>query len=312
MFIEQAYKGDNTPWKVILTAVLTTGIFILNFIYIFFLLTPEETAQMYKMLQRLPKNVSLAANLMPFVFLLGLLFLLVWLLHKRSILSLTTSRKKIDFGRVLFALALVTGLTVAGFAVSYYLDDSHIVWNFDPLRFSILLVISLLLFPAQIAFEEYLFRGFLMQQIGIAAGNRALPFIITSVFFGLFHSANPEVGELGLGVMAFYIGTGLLLGIMTLMDEGLELSLGFHLGNNLMASLLVTSDFSALQTDALFRYTKTGDTSGMLNEMIVSIAITYPLILVILAKRYRWSNWRDKLFGKVEAVTVIEPQNTTP
>ncbi|RZJ66633.1 MAG: CPBP family intramembrane metalloprotease [Flavobacterium sp.] len=308
MFIEQAYKGDNTPWKVLLTAALTTGIFVINFVFVFFFTTPEETAQMYEMIKNLPKNFSLVANLLPFLFLLGLLFLMVYVLHKRSILSLTTSRKKVDFGRVLMGFSVITIITIAGFAVSYYIDSSNIVWNFDPFKFTVLVIISLLLFPAQIAFEEYLFRGYLMQQIGIASKSRALPFIVTSVMFGLFHSANPEVFELGFGVMAFYIGTGFLLGIMTLMDEGLELSLGFHLGNNLMAALLITSDFTALQTDAMFRYTKMEDNSGMLTEMIVSIAITYPLILLILAKRYKWTNWRQKLFGKVADFTIIQPK----
>ena len=76
-----------------------------------------------------------------------------------------------------------------------------------------------------------------MQQIGIITRNRWLPLVITSVFFGLFHSTNPEVAEMGFSVMIFYIGTGLLLGIMTLMDDGLELALGFHLGNNLKIEL---------------------------------------------------------------------------
>lgn len=302
MFIEQAYKGDNTSWKVVLTTVLTAGIFVVNFLVLFLFSTPEETEQLYELMKRLPKNVSLIANLLPFAFLLGLLLLLVFLLHKRSILSLTTSRPKVDFGRVFFGFSLIVLTTIIGFAISYYTDHSNMVWNFDPVKFSVLLLISVLLFPAQIAFEEYLFRGFLMQQIGIASKSRALPFMVTSIMFGLFHSANPEVFELGFGVMAFYIGTGFLLGIMTLMDEGLELSLGFHLGNNLMAALLVTSDFTALQTDALFRYTKMEDNSGMLTEMIVSIAITYPLILLILAKRYKWTHWKDKLFGKVGAL----------
>jgi hypothetical protein len=113
------------------------------------------------------------------------------------------------------------------------------------------------------------------------------------------HTANPEVAEMGFGVMTFYIGTGLLLGIMTLMDEGMELALGFHFGNNLMASLLVTSEFSALQTDALFKYSGVENTSGTLTEMIISIAITYPIILFILAKKYKWTNWIEKLTGRV-------------
>ena len=228
-----------------------------------------------------------------------MLFLLVYFLHERSILSLTTSKKKINFGKLFFSLSLIVLMTLIGFAISYNMDNSGIIWNFNPAKFSILLFVSLILFPFQIGFEEYVFRGYLMQQIGILARNRWLPLVITSVFFGLFHSANPEVAELGFGVMIFYIGTGLLLGIMTLMDEGLELSLGFHLGNNLMAALLITSDFSALQTDAMFKYSGKIDSSSTLNEMIISMAITYPLVLFILAKKYKWTNWKEKLTGKI-------------
>jgi membrane protease YdiL (CAAX protease family) len=176
------------------------------------------------------------------------------------------------------------------------------VWNFNPLKFTLLFFISILFFPFQIGFEEYLFRGYLMQQIGIIVKNRWFPLLFTSVIFGLFHSANPEVAKMGFGVMAFYIGTGLLLGIMTLMDESLELALGFHLGNNLMAALLITSDFSALQTDAVFRYTGIENPATILNEMILSIAVTYPIILFIFAKKYQWTNWKEKLTGKVQPI----------
>ncbi len=145
----------------------------------------------------------------------------------------------------------------------------------------------MILFPFQIGLEEYLFRGYFMQQIGIAVRNRWFPLLFTSIVFGLFHSANPEVAEMGFGVMVFYIGTGLLLGVMTLMDEGMELALGFHLSNNLMASIL------------LFKYSGVENTAGTLTEMIISIAITYPIILFILAKKYKWTNWKERLTGKV-------------
>jgi hypothetical protein len=86
---------------------------------------------------------------------------------------------------------------------------------------------------------------------------------------------------------------------MTLMDESIELALGFHLGNNLMAALLITSDFSALQTDAIFKYSGVENPKDMLNEMIVTMAILYPTILFIFARRYKWANWREKLTGKI-------------
>ena len=301
MFIAQAYKGNKLWWHVLITTLLSTGIFIMNFI-MFFMMSEAQMNEAYDMMKDIPKNLSLVINLLPFVFLLGMLFLLVRFLHERSILTLTTSKTKVDFKRIFFSFGLIVLLTVVGFAVSYSMDHSAIVWNFNPLKFSLLFFISILLFPFQIGFEEYLFRGYLMQQIGIIAKNRWFPLLFTSVIFGLFHSANPEVAKMGFGVMAFYIGTGLLLGIMTLMDESLELALGFHLGNNLMAALLITSDFSALQTDAVFRYTGIENPATILNEMILSIAVTYPIILFIFAKKYQWTNWKEKLTGKVQPI----------
>ncbi len=300
MFIEQAYKGNNKLWRVMFTALLTSGIFIANFI-MYFLSSKEQMKAAYDLMKDIPNNLSLIINLIPFVFLLGLLFLLVYIVNNRSVLSLTTSRSKVDYKRILFSFGLIVFISIIGFLVSFYIDNSNIVWNFKPLNFSILLIISLILFPFQIGLEEYLFRGYFMQQIGIAFRNRWFPLLFTSIAFGLLHSANPEVAEMGFGVMIFYIGTGLLLGVMTLMDEGMELALGFHFGNNLMVSLLLTSEFSALQTDALFKYTGVENTSGTLTEMIISIAITYPIILFILAKKYKWANWKDKLTGKVNS-----------
>lgn len=298
MFIEQAYKGNNKWWRVLVTILITTGIFIVNIIA-FFVLPQETIDKSEELMKSFSNNAALALNLLPFVFLLGLLFVLVFFLHERSILSLTTSRSKVDFKRIFFSFGLIVFLTLFGFGISYFADSSEIVWNFHPMKFAILFTLSLLLFPFQIGLEEYIFRGYLMQQIGIVARNRWTPLVVTSVFFGLLHSANPEVAEMGYGVMTFYIGTGFLLGIMTLMDEGMELSLGFHFGNNLMASILVTSDFSALQTDAVFRYSGKENTADILSEMIVSMLITYPLILFILSKKYKWTNWKEKLTGKV-------------
>lgn len=304
MFIEQAYKGNNAWWRVALTTFFTTIVFVANVI-LFFLMSEEKQQKTYDLMKTMGNHIALFVALIPFPFLLCILFLFVFLLHRRSILSLTTARPKFDFGRMFFSFSFIVLFTVAGFAISYQMDSSNIVWNFDPVNFTILLIISLILFPLQIGFEEYLFRGYLMQQIGVAVHNRWFPLLMTSVFFGLFHSANPEVSEMGFGIMFFYIGTGLLLGIMTLMDDSLELALGFHLGNNLMAALLITSDFSALQTDALFRYTAEENPAAMLSEMLVTMAVTYPLFLLILAKKYKWHNWKEKLTGKVHELKKI-------
>ncbi|WP_274476183.1 CPBP family intramembrane glutamic endopeptidase [Mangrovimonas aestuarii] len=314
-YIQQAYKGENKAWMVGLTIFLVAGLFIGNLIFFIFWGGDIDVAEeQRKLLEMIPsKNFWLAANLLPFAFLLALLFLLVKYLHMRSIRSLTTSRSKVDWGRVAFSFSLIVLITLITFAIGYFADPASVELQFDAPKFIVLMVVSLLLFPLQIGLEEYLFRGYLMQQIGIIVKNRWFPLIVTSVMFGVFHGANPEVAEMGAITMVFYIGTGLLLGIMTLMDEGLELALGFHFGNNLMAAILVTANWSALQTDAVFRYTAEKADNSMF-EIVLPVLVLYPIILLILAKKYNWSNWKEKLTGRItlpetEDVSTVGEEN---
>jgi len=301
-YIQQAYKGQREIWMFILTTILVAGIFLGNFV-VYLTSEPGELDAAMDLFKNWPSSVFLLVNLLPFVFLLGLLFLLVKYVHQRSILSLTTSRPKVDYKRILFSFLMITIYTVVTFLIMYSIDSSEIVFQFNAVKFAILFIISIILFPFQIGLEEYLFRGYLMQHVGVLVKNKWFPLILTSVLFGVAHAANPEVGAIGFWqMMIFYVGTGLLLGIMTLMDEGLELALGFHLGNNLIASLLVTADWTALQTDAIFKDTSE-PVAGTVSEILIPVLVIYPLMLLILSKRYGWKNWKDKLLGKVE-----EPQ----
>ncbi|QHI35840.1 hypothetical protein IMCC3317_11880 [Kordia antarctica] len=298
MFIRQAYKGDNTPWKVLLTSFMLLSIFIYNIIFMF-TTDIDFKEEMDAMYEQVPSNnFWLVINLGLFVFLLLMLFGLVVYLHKRSLVSLTTARSKIDLKRVAFSFGLVFLLGILTFGIEYYMNPEAVVLDFKPVSFIILVVFSLILFPFQIGLEEYLFRGYFMQQIGIAVKNRWFPLISTSVMFGLLHSANPEVAEMGGVTMIFYIGTGLLLGIMTLMDDGLELALGFHFANNFLAATLVTAEYSALRTDSLFKYVPQESTVSFWG-ILIPILILYPIILFVLAKKYKWNNWKEKLFGRV-------------
>ena len=84
--------------------------------------------------------------------------------------------------------------------------------------------------PLQTSAEELFFRGYLMQGLGRIFPMRLLPFVITSTLFGLLHFTNPEVDKLGDIILITYLSTGFFLGAITLIDEGLELALGFHAG----------------------------------------------------------------------------------
>ena len=137
-----------------------------------------------------------------------------------------------------------------------------------------------------------------MQGIGIASGNRWLPLILTSIAFGLMHYANPEIAKFGNVVFVFYIGSGLFAGIMTLMDEGIELALGWHAANNMVAALLVTADWTALQTHSVLKDITNPETMP-LDEVLVPVLVFFPAILLVFANKYGWKDWKGKLLGKI-------------
>ena len=80
------------------------------------------------------------------------------------------------------------------------------------------------------------------------------------------------------------------------MDEGLELALGFHAANNLFGALLVTADWQAFSVESLYR-----DVSQPVLgwDVLVPIFVVFPILLIIFSKKYGWTNWKDKLTGKV-------------
>ncbi|WP_422079847.1 CPBP family intramembrane glutamic endopeptidase [Ulvibacterium sp.] len=295
MYIEQGYKGEIGIWKYFLIPLGFIGLMVLNYVAIV-LLDLDVEAIMEAEIKRKGANRFLVEMLIPFIVGLVLLFLWVKYIHRQTLTSLTTSRKKIDWKRVFFAFALWSTITIVLTGIDIIVAPEDYVLNFRWEPFLYLVIIAVLLIPIQTSFEEYLFRGYMMQGIGIMAKNRWVPLFVTSVLFGLMHLGNPEVGKLGYGIMVYYIGTGFFLGIMTLMDRGLELALGFHASNNLVTALLVTADSTAFQVDAIY---KNVAEPSLGFDALLPVFIVFPILLYVFSKKYQWKNWKERLAGPV-------------
>ena len=295
MYIEQGYRGDLGLWKYLF---LPMGfISLMAFNYVATMSSPVSVEDMTAdMIRTFGANTVLVMLLMPLA--LGLPIVLGWtkFIHPQSIRSLTTSRKKVDWGRVWFAFALWGLLTLGLTGLDIWLSPGDYVWNFRWDAFWKLAVIAILLIPLQTSFEEYLFRGHMMQGLGIISGTRWVPLVVTSLLFGIMHIANPEVEKLGYGSLVFYIGTGFFLGILTLMDEGLELALGFHAANNLVTALLVTADWTAFQTDSLY---KDVSEPALGWDAYLPVFVVFPILLWVFARKYGWKDWKYRLTGRV-------------
>ncbi|PIF30699.1 hypothetical protein CLU81_1144 [Flavobacterium sp. 9] len=305
MFLEQGIKPENVFWKYLIGSVfIITASFIGQIpfsIAVYFGYNgkgafPTNSDAALKIFE---PNLTLFLVMISFAFALAGVWFVVKYVHHQTLLSITTSRKKIDWNRILFSFLLWSFFSILSFLFVYFKSPENFVWNFKLVPFLILVVIGSILIPIQTSTEEYVFRGYLMQGFANLAQNRWFPLMMTSLIFGSMHWFNPEVTKMGNIIMIYYIGTGLFLGIITLMDEGMELALGFHAANNLIGALLVTSDWSVFQTNSIFK-DMSEPSAGF--DVILPVVVVYPILLFIFSKKYNWTNWKERLTGKINVL----------
>ena len=119
----------------------------------------------------------------------------------------------------------------------------------------------------------------------------------TSIIFGLLHLSNPEVAAVGNLILIQYLGYGFTLGIMTLMDDGLELAIGSHAANNLVIILLATSSWTVVETESIFR--DLTDPEMITPAYLIVPLIIFPIILYVFARKYSWKDWNGKLASRI-------------
>jgi membrane protease YdiL (CAAX protease family) len=307
MFIRQAFKVEHDFWRYLLGSVIIIGATIIGELpllgAIFWKGRQDGVGRLENiteesMYSMLDSNVFLFLMLLSFAAgFIGLFFVAKYL-HKQNMTSLATSRPKLDWKRIWFAFILWGSVSIGLTLLDYfYLSPENFVYNFEWQRFLILAVIAIALIPIQTSFEEYLFRGYLMQGFGMLAKNRWFPLLMTSLLMGGLHAMNPEVDKLGYTILFYYIGVSFFFGITTLMDEGIELVLGFHAANNLFTALLVTTDWTVFQTHSILK--DVSEPSLDFIDVMLPVFIMFPIILFIFSKVYKWKNWKEKLFGDI-------------
>lgn len=233
------------------------------------------------------RNIILALLLGMFVFALAGLYIVVKRAHKKPFLSIITAYSKLRYKRFFVAFSVWGALVIISVFVSYFIDSSQMIFQFKPARFFILLLVCVILMPIQTSTEEILIRGYLMQGLGLLFKNGIIPLILTSLLFGMLHMENPEAKTFGWQIMLpYYSLFGLFLGLITLLDEGLELALGIHCANNLISSLLVTSPTGVLKTDAVF-LVHSDNPAAELVLWACMAALTFIIFWLI----YKWKNF---------------------
>jgi membrane protease YdiL (CAAX protease family) len=264
--LESTFTGKNHFWRYVL--MFTVVLIVSNTIGALPLLiattvtsisNPDVFSQLsanpndYSILG-LDPNVGLAMMLFPFIAGLIAFILIVKPLNNRTLKNVINGTGKIRWNRFFISASIWMILSALYLFVYLKIDPANFTLNNKTSSLIILSVVSLLFIPFQAAFEEVLFRGYLMQGFAAVLRNRWFPLLMTSVLFGLMHAFNPEVKEFGfLTMMPQYILFGLIFGIITILDDGIEAAMGAHTANNVFLCIMVTNQSSALQTPALYQ-----------------------------------------------------------
>ncbi|MGC3979475.1 MAG: CPBP family intramembrane metalloprotease [Paludibacteraceae bacterium] len=303
--IEYAFDDKNEFWRYIVVIILTflisntigaipLGILIIIGMFNSGNLHTTPQNMMDFSAYGIDQNVGLAAMLITFVIALGGFILLQKSFHKRTLQGTINGTGSIRWKRLFNGFALWSVFMILSLIATLIIDPSSLEFQLKWSAFIPLFFISLTLIPFQTAFEEITFRGYLMQGLATNTKSRIWALIITSLAFGLLHSFNPEVKEYGFfATMPSYIGFGVIFGLITLLDDGVELAIGLHAANNFFSSILVTSPYSALVTAAIYTTDKVNPYVDMLTLYLFGI-----IAIAVFSKKYKW-NW-NILTRKVE------------
>lgn len=239
-------------------------------------------------------NLGFTLTVFPFILAFLAIIFLVKPLHERSFATVVNGGRKTRWGRIFFS-ALVW-LAISGIWLIYSLktDPGNFRLNNTSTSLIVLAILALVLIPFQAAFEEILFRGYLMQGIAVWTRNRWVPILVTSLLFGLMHGLNPEVKEYGfLTMMPQYIFFGLVFAVLTMFDDGIEVAIGAHAANNIFLSVLITHSDMALQTPAMYEQVEIYPWKEFAGLVVMSV-----IFVVIMALVYRWKDIR-RLYARI-------------
>lgn len=298
MFFHQGNKGLNRWWMYALT------IFIVLFAYSIGQV-PLMTISEYYIDQNKPElslqdfftnpdfssigmsnNIGFLLLLVMFVVAFFALFFCVKLLHKKDFSNLIHASKSISWSRILFGFTfwlILVALTELPF---YFQNPDKYIVTFNASSFLPLLLISLFILPIQTSFEEVFFRGYLLQGLYVLVQNKWVVIIVTSLLFMLVHGTNPEIETFGFGIMmSYYFTAGLILAIVTTLDNRLELALGMHAAMNFFGAVFIGYEGGVLQTDSVLKATSINP-----KFMLIGLIFSGLIFIGISYKRFSWNS----------------------
>jgi uncharacterized protein len=230
-----------------------------------------------KAIEELGKSRSITAfitNNIPCIFGLVGTIITVQSLHRRLGWTLINAQGQLDLIRVSYGFTVWFVIVIIPPAVWLGIKPSSYEFNFSFPGWPLFLLTSLVFTTIQTSWEEFFFRGYILQGMSLLSRNRILLSVSNGLLFMLPHLGNPELANGFIWVAPQYLLMGIFLAYITLQDNRMELALGVHAANNISHVFFTTTD-SVLAVPAL--WTTKPSPAGIIDILLVlvSIAIAY-------------------------------------
>jgi membrane protease YdiL (CAAX protease family) len=219
-----------------------------------------------------------------FVIVILLLWFVVHFLHRRSFLSLVTSRKWIDWRYAFMGFVIWGALLFLGASIEYLLYPRDFAFTFHAQEFIKWAPVILLLTPFQALAEEMFCCGYLMQFFGLWIQKAWVLSFLNGTIFLLLHLDHPVMTHSAATACLFYFCSGFLSAMLALRTNGLEMSVGCHAANNTICLLIFSGPDSLFSNPAIFTVNQRHDTFDVIDTLVKMIA-SYALLMLYFRRR---------------------------
>lgn len=296
-FINQTYRGKNQFFRWTVVLLLLFYPFYKGVYYLLFNYETLEKAYVGMSNFQRDRNEPLVKGILTNIPYLLLMYLLVKFVLKRSFLSIINTQKRLRLEKLFFGYFSFGVMAVFALLISFFLAPSTFVLNNIDESFYYLLLIAFFLIPIKVCFDELLFRGLLLQFFGYLTKKKWLAIVLSSLVFAFLMSGNPDITVLKGYLFVFLFFNGLTAAIITVLDDGIELTIATHSINNAIAVSMITNRWSSFQTDALF--TSNITEPDIFLSIILPVLILNPLYIIVLRYLFNWNDWKNKIFGSL-------------
>ncbi|MCD7034028.1 CPBP family intramembrane metalloprotease [Metabacillus sp. GX 13764] len=235
--------------------------------------------------------LDLTYLMLVYVFWLAGIWISIRFIHKRTLTSLVTPRRRINWRTVFWSFGIYFLLTALSLGIDALIYPHNYMLNRpDPLHFLTLFVVVLLLVPIQTTVEELFFRGFLLQWMAKKIRSIAVLSVLMAIIFGSLHFANPEMGRSAIWVGLSYLFMGFMLTFISVKMGTLELSIGAHMANNMLLFWFFADEKSVGGVlPAPFRVLDSDPVTSFLWEVCVMV-----LFYILSVRKFKRNNTEAK------------------